>query len=358
MQSVTQRAIAAIGIDAPTDWELKPETHAAKLGPEAEPLKQILLKPSIKDIVAAYRKADDAAKHAQRIYKGLARLAAWTGFGAALIGAFVLMLALLFPVKVAITAAALVQAALLLISFGSSLIIGSLKPFETWMLRRAEAENARLMLFNHVIAEPQQSSSGTMPLLPLQLEYFRRYQLDVQRLYYRGRGERHAAAARRAWWWRLIALLLVVLAAVPLIWSVQGSAWMPTFLVDLADRMPARTEIAQRVFLGLGIIAAALQGLLASLAVTSLDERNAARYRSTFDNLDMLSEEPLEEARAAAAAVATDADEAARSARDTVLAFVALVQDQISSEHREWIALRKVAPDLERLKSLRLSLRT
>ena len=40
-----------------------------------------------------------------------------------------------------------------------------------------------------------------------------------------------------------------------------------------------------------------------------------------------------------------------------LLAFVALVQNQISSEHREWIPLRKVAPDLalDRLKSLRLS---
>jgi len=48
------------------------------------------------------------------------------------------------------------------------------------------------------------------------------------------------------------------------------------------------------------------------------------------------------------------------AAREAVLAFVALVQSQISSEHREWIALRKVAPDLalDRLKSLRLPPRT
>jgi hypothetical protein len=50
----------------------------------------------------------------------------------------------------------------------------------------------------------------------------------------------------------------------------------------------------------------------------------------------------------------------AKSAREKVLAFAALVQSQISSEHREWIALRKIAPDLglDRLMSLRLPRRS
>ena len=119
--------------------------------------------------------------------------------------------------------------------------------------------------------------------------------------------------------------------------------------------MPDKSEEAQRIFLGSGIIAASLQGLLSAFAVMSLDERNASRYRTTADNLDALAGRPLEEARAAAAAL-NDAPEKAESAREEVLAFAALVQSQISSEHREWIALRKVAPDLalDRLKSLRL----
>ncbi len=123
--------------------------------------------------------------------------------------------------------------------------------------------------------------------------------------------------------------------------------------------MPQENEEAQRIFLGLGIIAASLQGLLAAFAVISLDERNAARYRTTAENLDALAGRPLDEARAAAASL-KDAPEKAESAREQVLAFAALVQSQISSEHREWIALRKVAPELalDRLKGLRLPVRS
>jgi hypothetical protein len=243
-----------------------------------------------------------------------------------------------------------VQAVLLLVSLGSSLLIGSLQPFEAWMLKRAEAENARASLFNEVVSAHATAEADERVLLPLQLEYFRRYQLDVQRLYYSERGAQHAAAARRAWWWRLIAFLLVVAAAFPVAWSIQGWVALP-----FSDSLLDRTETLQRLFLGLGIVAAAMQGLLAALAVMSLDERNAARYRSTAENLDALADRPLAEARAAAAA-GSEGVETTQTARESVLAFVALTQEQISAEHREWIALRKLAPDLalDRLKSLRL----
>jgi len=63
------------------------------------------------------------------------------------------------------------------------------------------------------------------------------------------------------------------------------------------------------------------------------DERNAARYAATHQNLEALADRPLEEARSAAAA--DDAND--------LQAFVALVQEQISSEHRQWVDLRAVA---------------
>jgi hypothetical protein len=65
-------------------------------------------------------------------------------------------------------------------------------------------------------------------LLPLQMEYFRRYQLDVQRSYYQARGREHARAVRRSAWWRVGAPGLVIAAAVPLIlnrfWPRVGTA--------------------------------------------------------------------------------------------------------------------------------------
>lgn len=349
MDASTQRAIAAIGADRPTDWQLKPELHAAELGAGAEPLEKILTQPELAAIIATFRSADEEAKKAQAFYKRLARLSAWTGFGAAMLGSLVLVAVAALPHALVLTIAAALQALLLFTSLGASLLIGSLRPFEAWMEKRAEAENARALLFNEVVTAPAASDTEAGALLPLQLEYFRRYQLDVQRLYYHQRGAEHAAAARRAWWWRLFAFLLITAAAFPVFWSVQDSMLLPWLAA-----LPHRTDLLQRTFLGLGILAAALQGLLAAYAVISLDERNAARYRSTAENLDALSARPLEEARRAAAeGGSSDRHEAAR---ERVLAFVALVQEQISAEHREWIALRKLAPDLalDRLKSLRL----
>ncbi len=353
--ATTQKAIAAIGADAPTDWQLNVELHSESLGSNARLLKQILNAPQFAEIVSTFRSADDAAKSAQKFYKRLARLSAWTGFGAALFGSLVLMAASALAVGSLLTAAAALQAVLLIVSLGSSLLIGSLQPFEAWMLKRAEAENARASLFDQVMAARGPTDREDRILLPLQLEYFRRYQLDVQRLYYQQRGAQHAAAARKAWWWRLVAFLLVLFAAFPVLWSIQGSLTVPAPLQDFINGMPQRTETMQRAFLGIGIIAASLQGLLAAFAVMSLDERNAARYRSTAENLDALAARPLDEARAAAA-VASEDSGATHVARERVLAFIALAQEQISAEHREWIALRKLAPDLalDRLKSLRL----
>lgn len=354
MHSLTQHAIAAIGTDAPTDWELKPDMHAAELGPDATPLRQILCDPDLKSIIASYGAADQQAQRAQRLYKRLAGLSAWTGFMAAAIGALVLMFAVLIAPGPMLTVAVALQALLLVTSLGASLIIGQLTPFETWMQHRATAENARRTLFETVMQERAQGDAAAA--LPLQLEYFRRYQLDVQRYFYRQRGRQHVAAARAAWWWRLIALALIVIASFPLIWTLQHATWLPDLLTDATRSLPQHTELAQRVFLGIGIIAAALQGLLASLAVTSLHERNGARYLSTADNLDALADRPLADARLAAAEAAAGIEAAIHDGRNDVLAFIALVHDQISSEHREWVSLRKLAPDLalDRIKSLRL----
>ena len=132
----------------------------------------------------------------KRAYKRLARLAAWTGFGAALIGSLVLMLVHWLGPGGVLSAAAGTQAVLLLVSLGTSLVIGRMQPFEAWMLKRADAENFRGELFDKVMAERATAAPGTVPLLAQQLEYSRRHLLDVERKYYRERGEQHAAAAR------------------------------------------------------------------------------------------------------------------------------------------------------------------
>jgi hypothetical protein len=239
--------------------------------------------------------------------------------------------------KLGLTAAVALQGGLIVASFVCSLLLIITKPFAGWMRSRAESEHARIKLFKRVLEETEEKpEEGELPLLPLQLEYFRRYQLDVQRYYYAKRGAQHARAVKLGGYVRIAALLLIAAAVLPNFWQLQGRDWVPQVLKQIFVHPPSDTELAQRVFLCLGLIGSALQGLLASLSLMSHDERNATRYLDTSRNLEDLAGRPLEEARSAA----LEGD------RERVLGFVALVHEQVSSEHREWVALRAIVPDL------------
>jgi hypothetical protein len=62
------------------------------------------------------------------------------------------------------------------------------------MTGRARAEAERLKYFELATQSVENSESAGIPLPLLQLEYFRRYQLDVQRAYYRKRRQNHKQA--------------------------------------------------------------------------------------------------------------------------------------------------------------------
>ena len=329
MSELTKRAIAAIGDSGASDWELRPDTHAEKLNEDGAALRHVLTSPEIQVIVGTFNSADKRAGASQKRYKGLAKTAAFAGFAAVLAGCVLILPSHNLPWPNFLQWAGMVQFSLLALSIICSLAVAWLKPFEHWMKARGVAEQARANLFRSVMAaQPAPAAApGEVPLLALQLEYFRRYQLDVQRLYYAKRGNQHRVAARKSSRWRLFAFILVILAAVPVLYSLQKFDWLP-----LIDRLhlPERSQDLQRAFLGLGVLASALQGLLAALGLMNLDERNAARYGSVAQNLAFLENAYLDDARARAAS----------GDRSGVLKFVGLVQEQISSEHREWVELR------------------
>ena len=165
--------------------------------------------------------------------------------------------------------------------------------------------------------------SGEVELLPLQLEYFRRYHLDVQLRYYKGRGEEHAIAAgsiraRR----RLFAVLSATLG-LPIVY----------FIVRIVlNNMGIDTSGFSSLNTAFYFVAAVLPILIStnrSLSLLSQDERNASRYAHVYANLQLLKDEYLESAREAAEA----------GDKEGLLSFVYSVNEQISSEHREWISL-------------------
>lgn len=348
-KTITMDAVAAIGSDdEATDWRLMPDQHAKALPIEASPLRRILESPSIGDIVSRFRTADADAVAAQARYKRIGRLGLYAATTATVLGALFLLPVEAFETSQTHSVISLVQISALMTAFIASRWLSVAKTFDLWMKKRAEAEIARVQLFDSVARSQERVNPGEIPLLPLKLEYFRRYQLDVQRRYYRGRGTQHEAAIWRKNKWvsasvALTSLSVLIAAAVALRIAAEFGIPLPAWIVDLILRLPLPQM--QRTILALGIIASSLYGLGVALSLMDLDERNASRFLTSAENLEFLSQTELGEARMAAA-----------NGQDSeVLAFIDRVQDQISSEHKEWILLASVnrragaAPHLQRL---------
>ncbi|MGD1870020.1 MAG: hypothetical protein ACFB0F_11035 [Neomegalonema sp.] len=349
MHEEAKRAIEALGDGLPQDWLLRPKAHVEQMKPEAGALKRILERPGTKEIIDEHIRFDEQAGRAQKLYKGPSLWSARFSFISVLTASIAVILEGVdfFPMNEWSRVFAIVTGVSVLLSFALSLVTTWAKPFERWMLARAEAEVRRMRLFTEVTSSDEAPQAGEAPLLPLQLEYFRRYQLDVQRAYYGKRSRDHATVVRTASRLRLFAMVLVVLASIPLVFTLTGIGWNDIPVVGgLFSAFEMSADRENRIFLGLGTIGAALQGLLAARLLLGQDERNATRYAATFSNLEDLASRPLTDARAAASV----------GDREGVLAFVALVQEQVSSEHREWVSLNKLSPDLSlsRLQELAL----
>lgn len=339
--STLQTAEQAVGQDDETsDWELRPERHAGGLPSVAGALRRILLRPEVGSIVSDYIKADTSAGTAQQRYKAVGRLGLYTATVASVVGAaFLLPIeTFLAPIRPFVSA---IQVSALCVAFLASRLLVKSKPFDSWMQQRGVAELARAALFDTVSKAQEPSSGDELPSLPLRLEYFRRYQLDVQRRYYRGRGAQHQAAVWRNNKWLSVSVLVTALAGVAgTIVALQISqpyVNLPAWLGEFLSLFPP-AEL-NRVILALGVVASSFYGLGTARSLMDLDERNASRFRTTSANLEYLVATGLENARSAAAA----------GREDDVLRFIERVQQQISSEHREWVILANMEQDPERL---------
>ena len=182
MHSTTKAAMAAIGEDEPdADYKLRPEQHAAAMTAAAGPLQRILTRTEIAETIATYNREGDKAAAAQNTYKRYGNLGLRAALVATLIGA-----ASLLPLEPILgkelkALGLMMEYAALALAFVMSQVLIRSKPFDTWMQARAEAERARVRLFDQVMAADEAPREGEVAPLPLKLEYFRRYQLDVQR---------------------------------------------------------------------------------------------------------------------------------------------------------------------------------
>lgn len=340
MASVRSAEEAVGRDDEASDWKLRPDHHAEHLPIDAGALRRVLMRPEIGTIMQHYTASDRAAVAAQARYKRIGRLGLYAATVATVVGA-----AFLLPIESLVSAVrpyvSAVQITALVVAFLASRWLVSAKPFDTWMKQRGTAEIARASLFDTVARAQEPLAPGELALLPLKLEYFRRYQLDVQRRYYRGRGAQHQAAVWRNNKWLTASFVTtaaaVVVGTIVALHLAKAYVELPSWLVDFLALMSPLD--LNRTILALGVVASGFYGLGVARSLMDLDERNASRFQTVAANLEYLTETGLAKARAAA-----DANNEAE-----VLDFVDGVQQQISSEHREWVILANLEHDPDKM---------
>jgi dsDNA-binding SOS-regulon protein len=337
-EPLLEAAKDAIGEGKKDDYVIAPSRHADELAMKAPALARILRKSELNATARVYEQKDAEAGQAQLVFKRAASRANWAVFLTACFSALLLVTAP-FPVLSSGAAGKALQIALGLCgilsgAFGAMWLfkIREGKLLERWMTARAGAETRRLEYFALAATLRDDGTAGEIPLTLLQCEYFRRYQLDVQRAYYGGRAADHERAADRMLNVSAFAVGLACLATGfgGVLAGAVGGAW-----VALG---------------GLGAIATGLAAFASANEAANQDRRNAERYRRTLDALEALSAK-LDAVRSAAA----------QDEREPLAQFVAAVHEQLSLEHRQWLqtsestaaSIARLEQTLERAKASR-----
>ncbi len=337
-------AEAAVGkYDAGSDWELKPEHHASELPPRAGALKRVLERHTVRDIMQRYRAADKEAGHQQKRYRTARRWLVLFAYAAAILGVFALSLHLFVGYHSDLQIGFVIaHVACLALVLGYAMWINRVDPRKKWLEARGEAELLRTAFFNQVTrASEPVVRDKEIALLPLQLAYFRRYQLDVQLRYFSGRGKELTQTAGLSFTFTafcaLIAIAALVLAGVSFLHlhHEQGNA-VPDFILPIME--PQQLErLTYWAFLALA--ASTVYAVLATHQNVSEDQRNGTRYLSLYENLKFLKSMGYETARKAAE----------NGDRETVEKFISLIQDKMVAEQSEWVSLQRIVESDDRV---------
>jgi hypothetical protein len=303
-------AARIIGSGGPGDHGLSPVEHAAQLKDSAPQLAALLTRSAPVELARQYAEADTEALTAERTFKRWVIRANWAVLATATVSALLMAAALLAGRLGGLTQTILIVLALIGVATGgfASMSLFRVKEgrlLEDWMTARARAETKRLSYFNNIV----NSSAGPLDiqLELLKLEYFRRYQLDLQLAYYKTRRSGHRNSAERT---LDISAGSVLVAAI-----ASGAAGV---LGALRSEWAALGSLA--------VFGAALQAFAAARESLNQDRRNAERYDNTAQALLGLRER-LDDVRLGIAAGST-----------SVLGeYVSAVQDQLSLEHRQWL---------------------
>jgi hypothetical protein len=310
---VIDRAVEVIGAGRDDDYILAPDKQAAAFKDKAPALGRLLHTARIETYTQQYGRHDRAAGDAQTRFKTAIWRANGAVFATGVLGALIMVTTILGgPYWPDLMKPSLLVLGLIALITGAAASMWLFKVREgklldEWMGERAHAETARLAYFA-TLAQLQDSGPSELPLALLKLEYFRRYQLDMQITYYDQRRKDHRRSADRT-----LALggFAAAIAAV-----ASGSAGV------LASSSPSWSALA-----ALGVVGTALAAYAATREAVNGDRRNAERYGRTLASLEILRAK-LDEVRAGVLA----------GSQAVLDEYVAAVHEQLSLEHREWLS--------------------
>lgn len=350
-------------LERPCDFERRHVSPLRHHGPEAEALVKCLTSRPVITAINEYREDDASALIEQAAYRTKTRRIALPMFIAL---AVAVLLAIVRPegviwfvgkfLKLDPAAAETFQRlwyqfmpwVVLLGLIANALmqfLLSPLKNYNDWMTARATAEALRREIFRRIMAEPLPASEAdkAWPLL-LRLEYFRRWQAQVQHAYFlrqRARHMRTIAGDRRAKWCYVAAmaalfgfLLLSLIASR----DEQGaSAFVPLFVSGLLSKVAfVETWGLDYVLLLVVALTGALWFYFFFNARLENSVRQAARFATMERNFkDILGEEPggrLYQARMAAA----------KGNERAVREYMVRVHSMMSLELNDWVRLSEL----------------
>lgn len=361
-----QKAIDALGHNEADNFRLEAEDgarrHIERLEPlriKTQPLVNVLRSAPVQQAIAGYLDFDKQAVSARRKYERQ-RMVMLAPIAVALA---VCLFSFIAPERqIAIWLAggggeqnaALVESIRLwLLQISTWLVFGLLiltaalaiflepgPSYSRWMEARGEAEGMRRKMFERVIEAPAQAIVGAVEPLLLKLEYFRRYQLEIQQAYFHRKCREHRArlSSARTLQIACIALLavwgLLIIGAVAAGKSEQGAVTLPLLGSRFGLQASGLVQSVERFGIDVSAIAAATLLALVYVGVLYVGHlgksaRNSTRFDIMGENLDELFKD-LDKVRRAAA----QGDTAA------VRSFVERVHSVLSVENADWIRLQ------------------
>lgn len=315
-EDIIAKAQSVVGKNHEDDYVLMPEEHEKLLTAGVPEFKTIFQDSEIQGVALKYREYDTEAIVARDAFKSYSSKAQLAVFLTACCSAALLGVSTLLgqPEDTSLARVLFIAISLAAILFGTLAttwlrLIEGKRMLEEWMKQRANAEMRRLEYFNLITRYSPGDVQAANPTLfrLVQLEFFRRFQLEMQINYYKGLGRSHGKMADEA----------VTMSS----WALGGAGLATGFAGFLGSALAPKWG----TLAGLGMICQATASWILNKEAVNQDRRNEERYGRTLQYLENLRMR-LSKVRKNMAA-----------GNEEVLAkLVEAVHEQLSLEHRQW----------------------